>query len=270
MPNYNTVSAKSIVAKVYRDLGVEDESWEIDAIEWIGEALEKMGVAPAYEEREEIFAVQDHKMAMPTGVMQMRGLWKAESVDYTVNSDGTVNVDQQALADKTKRRVPRKKGAGRTLRKGVGPSGTVTPEVGGPGGDYYILNPGYLHTSFEKGLVILGYRGIKTDDDGYPLVPDEANSDEAMFWYIMYKLLTRQPTIHPQMNWQNAQKQWEKHKHRAKTKIKMPDPDEYEHFQQTWVHMIQPKRPGRRQQQLIAGGTYQGSDLIENAPIDNF
>lgn len=260
--NYGTQSAKAIVSKVYRDLGIQDESWELDAIEWVGEALEKMGIAPAYDEREEIFAVQDYSMAMPTGVMQMRGLWKTEGVNYTVNNDGTIDVNQNALASATKRRVPRKRGSGRKLRKGIGPTGTVDTKQSNPEADYYVLNPGHIHASFEKGLVILGYRGIKTDDDGYPLVPDEANADEAFFWYIVYKLLTRDPSVHPQMNWQNAQQQWERHKHRAKSKIKMPDPDEYEHFQQVWVHMIQPKRPSRHQQQLIAGGTYQGSDLI--------
>jgi len=268
--NYSTRSAKAIVDKVYRDLGIEDESWEIDAIEWIGEALEKIGAAPAYEDREEIFAIEDHRMAMPSGVMQMRGLWRATDVDYTIGPDGDITVDQQALKSKTKRRIPRKKGSGRTLREGLGPSGAVDNTQYGRNGEFYILNPGYIHTSFEKSLVILGYRGIKTDEDGYPLVPDEANSDEAFFWYIVYKLLTRQPTVHPQMNWQNAQQQWEKHKHRAKTKIKMPDPDEYEHFRQTWVHMIQPKNRTNGQRQLISGGTYQGSDLIESAPIDNF
>lgn len=260
--NYETQSSKAIVAKVYRDLGTQDQNWETDAIEWIGEAMEKIGAAPAYEDKEEIYAVQSHKMGMPAGVMQMRGLWKAEGINYTVASDGDVTVDQQALKKATKIRIPRKQGSGRRLRSGVGPKGTVEHRFDG-NSKYYILNPGYIHTSFEKALVIFGYKGIVTDTDGFPVIPKNATYDEALSWYVIYRILMRNPSTHPQMDLSFAKQQWEQHKHRAKSVMKMPDPDEYEHFEQTWVHMIQPKMP-HRQHQLVGGGTYQGSDLVNS------
>ena len=41
--NYKHTSAKHVISKIFRDLRINDEGWVLDAMEWIGEALEFIG-----------------------------------------------------------------------------------------------------------------------------------------------------------------------------------------------------------------------------------
>jgi len=255
---YNTKSAKAIISKVHRDLQIEDQSWEIDAIEWVGEALEKMGIAPAHEKTEEVYAVESHSCVLPAGIMQLRGVWQAIGVDYTITSTD-ITVDSDELKDATKHSIPRKRNGRRNLNRGLGDNGTQW-SVDTDEDKYYILNPGIIHTSMEEALLILQYTRIKVDDQGWPIIPDNTHSDEAIFWYIVYKMHMR-GIEHPSIGFQGAMQLWERHKNRAKAKIKMPDPDEYQRFMDQWVHMVQDIR-SRPQRVIQSGGTYQGQDLI--------
>ena len=40
----------------------------------------------------------------------------------------------------------------------------------------------------DKGFVKLSYKAIATDERGYPLIPDLASYQEAIYWYVMMKL----------------------------------------------------------------------------------
>lgn len=263
MAIYNTQSCKAILGKVYRDLQIEDQNWEVDAIEWIGEALRQIGAAPAFEQREELFAAQSHKIVLPTDLMQLVGLYKVEGIDYTVEPDGSITVDSQALADATKKRVTKDNPNpdGRWLDEGLGTDGTSHPGESNQL-DYYSLNQDTIHTSFEAELCILKYKGIATDDDGYPLVPDHALSNEAMFWYVV-RQLTLRGYQHPELGFAGAHQMWETYRQRAKAGLNMPDPDDMERLAERWVRMVNGRFGGTRTRYLRAGATYQGEDLID-------
>jgi len=53
----------------------------------------------------------------------------------------------------------------------------------------YYVDTDKIKTSFTSGQVCLSYMAFPTDDDCYPLVPDDISYKEAMFWYIYKKML---------------------------------------------------------------------------------
>lgn len=52
----------------------------------------------------------------------------------------------------------------------------------------YFVKPGWIVLNKPKGFVKLSYKAIATDERGYPLVPDLASYQEAIYWYVMMKL----------------------------------------------------------------------------------
>lgn len=61
------VSADRIIAKLYRDLGLEDIN-EVDVIEQIGEALEAIGTITLYEEAVAFVEINNHQAELPNGL----------------------------------------------------------------------------------------------------------------------------------------------------------------------------------------------------------
>lgn len=62
------ISIDNIFSKINRDLGDFDEG---DAIEWIGEALEHIGVVTGYEEAIAFIEIKDHQGVLPTWLHQI-------------------------------------------------------------------------------------------------------------------------------------------------------------------------------------------------------
>ena len=58
MAIYKTISSKSIIRKVMRDLKPNTAHWVDDAVEWIGEALEHIGAAPQLMQKQCVLSVK--------------------------------------------------------------------------------------------------------------------------------------------------------------------------------------------------------------------
>lgn len=52
----------------------------------------------------------------------------------------------------------------------------------------YFIKPGWIVVNKPFGYIKLSYRSIGTDERGYPLIPDLASYQEAIYWYVMMKL----------------------------------------------------------------------------------
>ena len=73
----------------------------------------------------------------------------------------------------------------------------------------YYVDTDKIKTSFTSGQVCLSYMAFPTDDDCFPLVPDDISYKEAMFWYIYKKiLLGGQVPVENGINYTFAEQQW--------------------------------------------------------------
>ena len=52
----------------------------------------------------------------------------------------------------------------------------------------YMIKPGWIVTNQKHGYCKLMYKAIATDQRGYPLIPDLASYQEAIYWYVAMKL----------------------------------------------------------------------------------
>jgi hypothetical protein len=52
----------------------------------------------------------------------------------------------------------------------------------------YFIKPGWMVINKPKGFIKIAYKAIPTDERGYPLIPDLASYQEAVYWYVMMKL----------------------------------------------------------------------------------
>ena len=78
-----------------------------------------------------------------------------------------------------------------------------------------------------------------TDEDCYPMLPDDISFKEAMFWYVYKKLLLRNPNFKPNgMDYPMAEGQWKYYCTQARNAANYPDIDRMESFMNQWVRLI--------------------------------
>jgi hypothetical protein len=63
--------------------------------------------------------------------------------------------------------------------------------------DSYTIQDPYFILSFQEGQIAVAYRRVKTDANGYPMVPDMASYREAITRYIRYKMALKRYDTDP-------------------------------------------------------------------------
>ena len=105
--------------------------------------------------------------------------------------------------------------------------------------DTYIVDCDYIKTSFASGKICISYMAFPTDEDCYPLVPDDISFSEAMFWYVYKKILLSKPEFKNNgINYTFADGQWKYYCTQARNAANYPDIDRYESFMNQWVRLI--------------------------------
>ena len=104
--------------------------------------------------------------------------------------------------------------------------------------DTYIVNCGMMQTSFVTGQVCISYMAFPTDENCWPMVPDDISYREAMFWYIV-KQMTLGGAILPnnRINYEFADMKWQNYCTQARNAANYPDIDRYQNFMDQWVRM---------------------------------
>ncbi len=225
MALYRTISVGSVIAKLYRDLNLEDYNFINDAIEWTGEVLEHIGAYPQLEKKEAVLEVEDFKVAIPSD------LFALEQISYSPSDDVTVDT----FKDSPKHPLPESKA---TVHKGlhIGISGE-RPIVWEHS---FIANPNFWHFTFETGIIGVSYLAISLDENGYPNIPDDISYKEATTWYILNKLiLGGYKHIDPNINFMTTRQLWLNYCTQARNKALIQSIGDLERFHNNWVRLVQ-------------------------------
>ena len=294
MAVYKTTSSKVIIRKVFRDLRPEKDNWIDDAIEWIGEALEHIGSATQLCQKQCVLNIVDHKVLMPTDLYYINQVAINNAVSPTTSQEldtliNKVKELQDAIVDaqdddleysstttvlhEINSRIvvleniyfksetsmqPLQYGAS-TFHKSMHCEGCVNENAQYE--DTYIVDCDYIKTSFQSGKICLSYMAFPTDEDCYPLVPDDISFKEAMFWYIYKKILLSTPTFkNNQIGYEFAEAQWKYYCTQARNAANYPDIDKYESFMNQWVRLI----PNRNRHDLMFEQLNTREDLYRN------
>ncbi len=94
----------------------------------------------------------------------------------------------------------------------------------------YSLNANYIQTSFSEGNVLMVYKGLMTDEDCIPMIPDNVNVILAVRYYIRSKFLedlgSDDPKINKQQEMDEQQYCW--YIGKAQSSLSKLSVDEYE------------------------------------------
>ena len=272
MAIYKTISSQAIIRKVFRDLRPENDNWIDDAIEWIGEALEHIGASTQLCQKQCVLNVKDHKVLLPADLYYINMVAINGSVASNSSKDldtliskvgelksqiaasqaaGTEYSSTTSVLHEINSRIvilenvyfensntlqPLQYGAS-AFHKSMHCDGCVNENAASE--DTYIIDCDYIKTSFESGKICLSYKAIPTDEDCFPLVPDDISYREAMFWYVYKKLLMLNPKFKNNgINYSFAEERWQNYCTQARNAANYPDIDRYESFMNQWVRLI--------------------------------
>lgn len=110
----------------------------------------------------------------------------------------------------------------------------------------YFIKPGWIVLNRMHGHVKLVYKSIATDERGYPLVPDLASYQEAIYWYVMMKLsfpkfLTGSLGGRAKYNFNTyayIQQQWNFYRNQAYAEAMMPNEGEMMSIKNEWNKLV--------------------------------
>ena len=272
MSIYKTISSKAVIRKIFRDLKPSKDNWIDDAIEWIGEALEHIGAAPQLLQKQCVLDVTNHKVLLPSDLYYINQVainnsvspvssnelnsltdkvaeLKAAIVDAQANSleysdtasvlheiNNRIVVIENIYFKDSNQLQPLQYGAS-TFHKSMHCTGCVNENSHYE--ETYIIDNDYIKTSFISGKICLSYMAMPTDEECYPLVPQDISYQEAMFWYIYKKILLSNPQFKNNgINYTFADEKWKYYCTQARNAANFPDIDRMESFMNQWVRLI--------------------------------
>lgn len=224
---YNTISTRHVLTKILRDLDIQEENTRLtDFIEWIGEGLTKIGAVKALKTKVTgkdtipLLELTDYQVALPSDLFKILGVAYSSSEDgvFTPLRYGTGTYDSsggeatassgditlpttdiidltmdiydlsysEALELLTTDPITAQKMSMLLIEDKLP---TVQQQTN-PTLDYtYVVNSSYIKTNIKDGYIMLAYAAMETDDDGYPIIPDDPSFSEALYWYVVMKYM---------------------------------------------------------------------------------
>lgn len=267
MAIYKTTSSKTILRKVFRDINPNNDNWIDDGIEWIGEALEHIGASAQLEKKVCVLPIKDYKASLPADLYYINQVAVNNAVSPSVETELDELLEQTNEILKLLEENPdqdltyqmRELNSRIVVLENIYMNNEtmLTPlqycTTNFPKGlhcdncvneaakhkECYYVEADKIKTSFASGKVCISYMAFPTDDECYPLVPDDISFKEAMFWYIYKKMLLGGETpVNNGINYVFAEQQWKYYCTQARNAAVFPDIDRYESFMNQWVRLI--------------------------------
>lgn len=204
---YKYTKCESVIAKIMADADMSDKSLRVSDIrEWIFEAVEKIGAPMQYMQKESgrdgcpILKICDKQVPMPDDLESLTAVAYSSEHDGkwipARKDDRTFHNNKPGVPSKYHHhpeQAPREPWQ-TTLSQAISNTGTLEfsdkdkPWIEDNKDVKYFVKPGWIVLNRDKGFVKLAYKSIATDERGYPLIPDLASYQEAIYWYVMMKL----------------------------------------------------------------------------------
>lgn len=283
---YKYTKCESVIAKILSDSNMSEKNMRVtDMREWIFEAVEKIGAPMQYIQRESgqdgcpVFEVIDCQVAIPEDLESLtsvaysvhpRGPWVPVRKDETsfhrahqlhhgptdigplydtenqaIERGDYIHMEDHVHHQPMRYKIPTTKSQiysdlGRQNPDMIALNDAIRREP------TYFIKPGWIVLNKHKGFVKLSYKSIATDERGYPLIPDLASYQEAIYWYVMMKLnfpkfLTGSLGGRSKYNFNTymyLQQQWNVYRNQAYAEAMMPNEGEMRSIKNEWTKLI--------------------------------
>lgn len=225
---YKLKSSQAIIAKTKRDLRIHYDDWINDAIEWMGEALDAIGTPGQLIDKGRILKTSSHRAPLPVDLYMLKGVY------YGL---GNKDKDIQTL---TLEDFPYwMKYGDEDLHPALfeeRPEETTGAEY--RTNETYLINGQYIQSSFESDYMLLVYKAFPLDNDGFPMLPDMYEFDQALYWYIVMKLMEGGEKHPAGLTYFHAEERWLKYCGQARAQSNMPDIGKMSAFRDMWVKLV--------------------------------
>jgi hypothetical protein len=276
---YNLTSVKRVIAKVFSDLDLKEGDHRVsDMIEWAGEALEKIGGFPTFENKVlgkdgyPLLTISNYQAKLPCDFHSLIQIgystvttgpfypmrYATGSFDY--GSELTSNTTTYAVGEyevvtlcmtlyslsyaDALAKINNEPSTRALLESLLQPNSTYTVDGGTSTTTdlTYLIKSGYVKTNVSDGYLMVAYQAIPTDDQGYPLIPDDPGVMEALYWYINMKMLYpewRAGQVRDAV-YTDAKRSWNFYCKQSYGNIMMPNgADQLETIKNTWHRLSQ-------------------------------
>lgn len=237
---YNLVSCRQVIAKIFTDLDLQEESHRVvDFVEWIGEGMMKIGAFPSFvtkvtgKDGFPLLEIDDYQAKLPSD------LYTVNQVAYSKTNQGPFYPMRYAAGSFSSHNTMT---APTTVTTSDNNDYQPSTQSGTQfSGDYYYSIAGnWVKTNIRAGYLLISYQAIPTDEDGYPMIPNDVSFFEALYWYVNMKI------TYPQ--WKNGQvrdavyydakSSWNYYRKQAYGNAMMPNGDQLESIKNTWIRLI--------------------------------
>lgn len=188
-PKY--ISFREIIEQVYSTNGYSYEIPTTDLVEFMADCLNLIGYVEQYEPKIEghksyaPFDVTNYRAQLPCDFVRLRQIAVDGVVAFPSNNsfhhlldgkccgldDLSLTINGDIFIDNF----------GNSFNTALGTRHRSLPMT-------YTLNNDFITLSEKIGKICMSYWAMPTDDEGYPLIPDNVQYKEAVKWYITHKL----------------------------------------------------------------------------------
>lgn len=230
------ISSNAIIGTFIRDFNPQNLTFEIAAIEWIGEALDIMKLSTNSVHKHAKIVIDSSRTRIPCDVEEILGI-------NVVSIDGA-NVNSNHFE----------------VYNGNIPIEHISKSISNIDFKWYQVKQNFIHFKFETGIAYIYYLGIPVDECGYPLVPDDAKVSAALTWYILMKWLM-QGNTHPVFNYEMAEQRWINSYPAAQNSVKAVTPERMAKVLRNWTQLI--PRINRHEDFFTEQRYYQSLDNVD-------
>lgn len=264
----NLISSEAVVAKVISDLDISEDNLRIsDMQEWIGEAIGKIGGMHEMGNSEKIIPIKNYQCLLPLGIKSIgqvaysggenqgwiptikssgsftdsspvrfdttdQTLIESDYVSIYMQMNANRNLSYQEAVEELEKNAPMKKtieSLAKQNNKTFG-SGIAAFKI------QYFVKPRHLVFNVKDGFAKIQVSEMPRDEYGYPLVPDIESYIEAIYWYIVTKMIYPRLLAGkiPMNIMEHAELQWHVYSNRAYGDVKSPNIDELISVANVW------------------------------------
>jgi hypothetical protein len=161
MKNGKLVSIKLIADTLMQNPLLKDLSWEFIVSNAV-ECMRIVGTPAMFVSKEEVIQVKNFKGSLPIDIINVNAVMKVEAGGALT----PMGDNQDTLATHYD---------------------SYSSAAGQAGGLSYTLNNSRIFPNFEEGKLLIIYKAIATDEECYPLIPDNQELIRALRAYIKYQ-----------------------------------------------------------------------------------
>lgn len=240
---YKSVSIDPVIGAIIRNTRVQDSAYIIDMHTWIPEAMDLMHLSHQLSQEYADVPIKFHKGKLPCGLIyldavehQGRRLPVGNSVKNIHVSQANRRPEQNPpvfTSGVTKTAVP----DGNYIYQSTLEKVQILPYHIK---HYYQLEMDHILTSFENGHVRIFFQQAPHDERGLPLIPDNQNFKQAIYWYVRAMMIGAgfQDNVFKE---QVCTDRFDFYMGRAVAEIEYPSPDDMEHRVNTFRRFIPPE-----------------------------